>query len=141
MFIKYILKIRLKLIQKFYQVKHLLTFLWNDRGFQEVKSLEKFQVRKKQAPLALKLKRLIWFEITKKTRFYGMSCELFAEKLGIKFFIRDARWIKFALDFCSHLSRSKAAWQILTPQDTLTWVLDQMILPPVKFFRLTQLTF
>ena len=33
-----------------------------------------------------------------------------------------------------------AAWQILTPRDTITWVRDQMIIPPVKFLRLTQLT-
>ena len=39
------------------------------------------------------------------------------------------------------LARSIAAWQILTPRDTITWVRDQMILPPVKFLRLTQLTY
>ena len=37
------------------------------------------------------------------------------------------------------LAWSIAAWQILTPRDTITWVRDQMILPPVKFLRLTQL--
>ena len=33
-----------------------------------------------------------------------------------------------------------AAWQILTSRDTITLVRDQMILPPVKFLRLTHLT-
>ena len=28
---------------------------------------------------------------------------------------------------------TKAAWQILTPRHTITWVRDQMMLPPVKF--------
>ena len=31
--------------------------------------------------------------------------------------------------------RSIATWQILMPRDTITWVRDQMILPPVKIFR------
>ena len=39
------------------------------------------------------------------------------------------------------LARSIAAWQISTPRDSITWVRDQMILPPVKFLRLTQLTY
>ena len=34
-----------------------------------------------------------------------------------------------------------AAWKILTPRDTITWGRNQMILPPVKFLRLTQLTY
>ena len=31
--------------------------------------------------------------------------------------------------------------KILTPRDTITWVRDQMNPPPMKFLRLTQLTF
>ena len=59
----------------------------------------------------------------------------------------DTTTIRASIPFSIHfhaaqrrLAGSKAAWQILTPRDTITLVRDQMILPPVRFRGLTQLT-